>query len=591
MENGATLEVDVSLNHKNLYSLETLIDLLPSAAFAIESTSRKIAHINQAALDLLAEKKDVVIGKICHEYLCPAQVGSCPILDLKQSVDRSRKFLITSDRKSIPILKSVKIIYTGTEDYLIETFTALSEAVEAEAVLGFLRLTCDYLPDFIVCVDFNGRYSYVNEAVCQTLGYSRDEMVCKHVWDINRALNPTRWQELLKNVRGRGLTTYPARLSRRDGSTIPFEITGRYFTCKGWEAFLGFGKDITTKLLEEEDRTRKESEINALVETMPCILRTTDKNLVITSTLGAGLLNILEKPGETIGQILSDYNKAHNYCLPKTKFKLALSGKQQFFESKHLPSHRIFLNSVKPLVNRTQIIGTISASLDITEIKNARNFIEEQNVTIRKLTAAYVKAQEEEREFTSLELHDRIIQPLTAIFHQLEMLDEKSDEERKRLIQKTIHDTLNTIADCRSLTRSLFPLSLKQVGLKQVIKEELMKLQEATKCNFLLEYEISKSLPVQLETTLYRISYESIWNIYKHANATSVQVSIKQGSAKVELMIKDNGKGFIFRDIQTTSEVKGISNMKRRAEIIGGSFAIRSELGQGTTVSVSLPLT
>ena len=89
--------------------------------------NKHIVHANKDALDMMGyDSLDQLVGNLCHDTLCPAEANRCPILDLKQAVDRSDRILITKDLQRIPILKSVvPIMYQG-EEVLLEAFVDIS---------------------------------------------------------------------------------------------------------------------------------------------------------------------------------------------------------------------------------------------------------------------------------------------------------------------------------------------------------------------------------------------------------------------------------------------------------------------------------
>ena len=89
----------------------------------IVGKDRKVRQINRKALEIMGfESENDVVGRVCHETICPAQSGSCPVLDLGMSVDMSEKVILRRDGQKIPVMKSVSIINIGGEDVLLETF-------------------------------------------------------------------------------------------------------------------------------------------------------------------------------------------------------------------------------------------------------------------------------------------------------------------------------------------------------------------------------------------------------------------------------------------------------------------------------------
>ena len=96
------------------------------------------------------------------------------------------------------------------------------------------------------------------------------------------------------------------------------------------------------------------------------------------------------------------------------------------------------------------------------------------------------------------------------------------------------------------------------------------------------------------KVTLYRVLQEACCNIVKHAKATKVEVTLSCEDNKLTLEIQDNGIGF---DVQKKKEMSGgercgfgLSMMKERVTLLGGTIQIKSVIGEGTTVSVEIPL-
>jgi len=89
----------------------------------IVGKDRKIRQVNRTALDMMGfGSEDEIVGRVCHETICPAQAGSCPVLDLGMRLDMSEKLIRRSNGKKMPVMKSVSIINIGGEDVLLETF-------------------------------------------------------------------------------------------------------------------------------------------------------------------------------------------------------------------------------------------------------------------------------------------------------------------------------------------------------------------------------------------------------------------------------------------------------------------------------------
>nr|WP_320190285.1 response regulator [uncultured Desulfobacter sp.] len=125
--------------NKSLESTNRLLEAIPFGVTLINS-NKIIRHANKAALNMMQRSEIDVVGKICHQFICPAQVGKCPVYDLGQRVDNSEKRLLLNDGSQIPILKSVQpITDINGEKLLMETFVDLTERKRIEHELEIAK--------------------------------------------------------------------------------------------------------------------------------------------------------------------------------------------------------------------------------------------------------------------------------------------------------------------------------------------------------------------------------------------------------------------------------------------------------------------
>ena len=118
-----------------LATTETLLDAVPVGMFVINRDQR-IIRVNQAALDMIGDlPREVIVGANCHERVCPAEKGACPVRDLGQRIDNSERTLVRADGSEIPILKTVSPIMLGGEEVLLEAFVDITDRKQAEEEL------------------------------------------------------------------------------------------------------------------------------------------------------------------------------------------------------------------------------------------------------------------------------------------------------------------------------------------------------------------------------------------------------------------------------------------------------------------------
>ncbi len=115
--------------------LQTILDTVQTGVIIIEAETRTITDANPAALALIGAPRETVIGQVCHQFICPADQGRCPVMDLGQTVDCSERRLLTAGGRTIPILKTVSPLTLDGRKHLIESFVDVSALKQKEAEL------------------------------------------------------------------------------------------------------------------------------------------------------------------------------------------------------------------------------------------------------------------------------------------------------------------------------------------------------------------------------------------------------------------------------------------------------------------------
>lgn len=205
---------------------------------------------------------------------------------------------------------------------------------------------------------------------------------------------------------------------------------------------------------------------------------------------------------------------------------------------------------------------------------------------------ASLKAQEDEREWLALEVHDRLAQTLAAVFQQLqtvESLARSSPEIRQVAIRGSIL-CRELIRETRNIMNDLRPPVLEELGLIPLVQEELRRLEEEVGCRVQQKMSCPARPSRDVEIVLYRIFHEALINVQRHANATGLTVSLDGDDAALRLQIEDNGVGFDVSETLVRKRVGGLMSMRRRAELAGGICSIESKPGHGTKVTVRIPI-
>ena len=127
-------KAEVSLEESETY-LKTIFNSAQIGLLIIDPVRHSIYDANPAAVELIGKTKNEIIRRTCHEFICPAERGKCPITDLGQNVDNSERILLTADGERVPILKTVVPILIQGRNYLLESFIDITELTQTEKAL------------------------------------------------------------------------------------------------------------------------------------------------------------------------------------------------------------------------------------------------------------------------------------------------------------------------------------------------------------------------------------------------------------------------------------------------------------------------
>jgi signal transduction histidine kinase len=159
---------------------------------------------------------------------------------------------------------------------------------------------------------------------------------------------------------------------------------------------------------------------------------------------------------------------------------------------------------------------------------------------------------------------------------------------------RALRVTVDHVAqEVHQLAYELRPVTLDELGLVGALSGYLDAWSNRTglPVDFVTSGMDESRLPAPIETTLYRIVQEAMNNVYKHASAHTVSVTVERRSGHVLAIVEDDGSGFDASRLDATSTRQiGIVGMRERALVVGGELTLESSEGHGTTLRVKLPL-
>lgn len=236
---------------------------------------------------------------------------------------------------------------------------------------------------------------------------------------------------------------------------------------------------------------------------------------------------------------------------------------------------------------------------DLTQIRERDKELADSEKQLRYLSSQLLVAQEQERKRIAREIHDSIGQALAGIKIRAQNTLRRIEEGRPRTPETSLETMIpliqQSIEEVRRIQMDLRPSMLDDLGVIAAIEWLIRNVQQSypgikiVKDISLQEYDI----PDGLKTTVFRITQEAMNNIGKHARADLVTISLRKRKGSIELEVQDNGQGFDVTEAFAAAgfeEKLGLTSMRERAQLSGGTLSITSTHGKGTNVSATWPL-
>jgi len=247
-----------------------------------------------------------------------------------------------------------------------------------------------------------------------------------------------------------------------------------------------------------------------------------------------------------------------------------------------LPMSRIeFIESMIPLIG--EAINRF----------NLEEELKDSETRLRYLSSQLLTVQENERRSIARELHDGVGQLLTAVKFKIESaLQLKS---KKKSLEAVIPLIKESIEEVRRVQMDLRPSTLDDLGVLATLEwfcREYQKIYSHIRIEKKTDLKES-DVPMPVKTVIYRVTQEALNNIAKHSKANLVRFSLNKKENKIELTIRDDGIGF---DLEQTLNQEGsgrglgLTSMRERTQLSGGSFVIESTPGNGTILRAIWPI-
>lgn len=228
------------------------------------------------------------------------------------------------------------------------------------------------------------------------------------------------------------------------------------------------------------------------------------------------------------------------------------------------------------------------------ELERLNATLQDREAARTKLLRQLITAREDERKRIARELHDETAQSLAALSISLESTARSLPAPANRSVEEAAALAVRTLDEVRRLIVDLRPSVLDDLGLESAIlwyADRCLKPKGvSTRCEF---SGLEERLPQEYETALFRTVQEAMTNIARHAEAETVLIQCTRRGGQVTLEIEDDGQGFDNSTRDRAADSRhgfGLMGMRERVELLGGTLSIDSEPGQGTHLTLTVPL-
>ncbi len=493
--------------------------------------------------------------------------------------------------KVYPSDAGLTIFYMDTTERKLAEIKFVREKLLSESIINSL-------PGVFYLYDRQGNFKQWNKNFEMVSGYQAEELKYLKPLDLFDQDEKELLQQKIDQVFEQGTAEVEANFFTKDGTKIPYYFNGHAVQFEGIDYLLGVGIDITERKKSEQAYKESEAKYRYLFNNNPALIMIWDLD-------NFKILEVNERVNELYGftkeefkgMTILDYRQEADHqkikafaerilntdapMLRATWQHVKKNGETMFMD---IESHRIVYD------NRNAIL---SLAKDITDQVIAKRQLKETYDDVRRLNAHLQTIREEERMFMAREIHDELGQQLTALKMDTYWLsrkiavEENAQHEKLKQMVELIDGTVKTI---RRISSDLRPGVLDDLGLVAAIEWQSNEFEKRT--GIKIHFSSSRTeleLDNKKATGVFRIYQETLTNVMRHAQATSLTTSLFKNEEFLFLTVRDNGKGFDTQD-KTNKKTLGLMGMSERAIMFGGSLTIESSPGKGTLVSLKMPI-
>ena len=508
------------------------------------------------------------------------------------------------------LLASMAIVFwqrgqqTSLERALLSAREDIAQRAASAEALRLTQFSIDRSPVGILWVNWDSHVRYANLAAEHMLGCAPGAVLERPLSDFEPGLSMDRWLGLWKRARAgeEGAQRFETQCVRADGSTFPADVTLSFLRFQAAEYLVVYLNDITERRRVQAALQESDARLQGIAANVPGLVFRLERSLLTgeldfpyisegSESLAGFSPATLRKREVGLRSLVhpddkADYHRVQDQALDSDSDWswqgriVTREGEQRWAE-------------IKAITRRLQD-GTVvwdGIVWDISESKRIELELDSSRGQLRELSAHLESVREEEKARIAREVHDELGQMLTVLKLETSMCElayadlDPGLRERLNSMKKLIAQLFQLVRDVATALRP----PILDAGISSAIEWQAQRFEARTHIPCLVQVpEHLPPLSAAKEVGLFRILQEALTNVMRHAQAQTVELTLSVEAHALCLSISDDGQGFIPATGRPTSF--GLVGMRERVLMMGGTLSVHSVPGEGTTLSVRVPL-
>ena len=505
---------------------------------------------------------------------------------------------------SLALLAVVRRQRSHLEHQLLDARQVLALRQAAEESLRLTQFSIDHSTVGILWVNWDSHVRYANRAVAEMLGYAAEALVDRPLAQIEPGLNMDRWLNLWRRVRSReeGALSFESNCRRADGSWMPADVSLSFLRFRDAEYLVVYITDVTERRRARAALEESEARLKGIAGNVPGLVFRLERPLpgavVDFAFISEGSEQLVGYPAATImaadfgiRSLVHPQDRAAYHATQDAAIEAA--GDWQWQGRILTRDGRVRWADIKASARQLSAEHVVWDGVvwDISDNKLIELELAESRAQLRELSAHLESVREEEKARIAREVHDELGQVLTVLKLETSMCElafgELDSGLRERLdsMKRLIANLFQLVRDVATALRP----PILDAGIASAIEWQARRFEARSQIPCLVEVpEHVPQLSDAKAIGLFRVLQEALTNVLRHAQAHTVEIQLWVEDGQLCLRVSDDGQGFDVAALRTQSF--GLVGMRERVLMLGGSLALDSTPGEGTTLSVRVAL-